>query len=56
MKKTIFFDMNETLLNLSLLEKQLEKHFEDAFVLTYWFITHQGIKTFISYQKQNAVA
>ena len=38
MKKAVFFDMNETLLNLSLLKKQFEKHFEDAFVLKYWFI------------------
>lgn len=29
--------MNETLLNLSLLEKQFNKHFEDKYVLKYWF-------------------
>ena len=37
MKKAVFFDMNETLLNLSLLEKQFDKHFEDKYALKYWF-------------------
>ncbi|WP_299779289.1 haloacid dehalogenase type II [uncultured Formosa sp.] len=37
MKKAVFFDMNETLLNLSLLKTQFDKHFDDAYVLKYWF-------------------
>ena len=37
MKKAIFFDMNETLLNLSLLKQQFNKHFDDKYVLKYWF-------------------
>ena len=37
MKKAVFFDMNETLLNLSLLGAQFDKHFEDKYVLKYWF-------------------
>ncbi|HEX8932010.1 MAG TPA: haloacid dehalogenase type II [Patescibacteria group bacterium] len=37
MKKAIFFDMNETLLNLSLLKEQFNKHFDDKYVLKYWF-------------------
>jgi len=37
MKKAVFFDMNETLLNLSLLKKQFDKHFDDKYVLKYWF-------------------
>ncbi|WP_068475737.1 haloacid dehalogenase type II [Saccharicrinis aurantiacus] len=35
--KAVFFDMNETLLNLSVLKKQFDKHFEDKYVLKYWF-------------------
>jgi 2-haloacid dehalogenase len=37
MKRAIFFDMNETLLNLSLLKQQFDKHFDDNYVLKYWF-------------------
>lgn len=33
----MFFDMNETLLNLSLLKTQFDKHFDDAYALKYWF-------------------
>lgn len=35
--KAVFFDMNETLLNLGLLKKQFDKHFDDKYVLKYWF-------------------
>jgi 2-haloacid dehalogenase len=37
MKKAVFFDMNETVLNLSLLQKQFDKHFNDPYILKYWF-------------------
>lgn len=37
MIKAAFFDMNETLLNLSLLKIQFDKHFDDKYVLKYWF-------------------
>lgn len=37
MIKAVFFDMNETLLNLSLLKIQFDKHFDDKYVLKYWF-------------------
>ncbi|MDX1349731.1 MAG: haloacid dehalogenase type II [Putridiphycobacter sp.] len=37
MIKAVFFDMNETLLNLSLLKNQFDKHFDDDHVLKYWF-------------------
>ncbi|WP_159023544.1 haloacid dehalogenase type II [Formosa sp. L2A11] len=37
MKKAVFFDMNETLLNLSVLKTEFDKHFNDAYVLKYWF-------------------
>lgn len=37
MKKAVFFDMNQTLLNLSLLKNQFDQHFEDTYVLKYWF-------------------
>ncbi|QLE00352.1 haloacid dehalogenase type II [Galbibacter sp. BG1] len=37
MIKAIFFDMNETLLNLNLLKEEFDKHFEDPYVLKYWF-------------------
>ncbi|APZ47418.1 haloacid dehalogenase, type II [Polaribacter reichenbachii] len=37
MIKAVFFDMNETLLNLSLLQAQFDKHFNDKYVLKYWF-------------------
>jgi 2-haloacid dehalogenase len=37
MIKAVFFDMNETLLNLSLLKKSFDKSFDDDYVLKYWF-------------------
>lgn len=37
MIKAVFFDMNETLLNLNSLKVQFEKHFEDKYVSKYWF-------------------
>lgn len=37
MIKAVFFDMNETLLNLSLLKKSFDKYFDDDYVLKYWF-------------------
>ncbi|MCM5661458.1 haloacid dehalogenase type II [Galbibacter mesophilus] len=37
MIRAVFFDMNETLLNLNLLDKEFKKYFEDPFVLKYWF-------------------
>jgi len=37
MIKAVFFDMNETMLNLSLLEQNFNKHFDDKYVLKYWF-------------------
>ncbi len=38
MTKAIFFDMNETLLNLSLLKTHFDKHFDDKYALRYWFM------------------
>ncbi|MGV8982195.1 haloacid dehalogenase type II [Clostridium sp.] len=35
--KTVFFDMNETLLNLNLLKENFNKYFDDEYVLKYWF-------------------
>ncbi|MFO8069997.1 MAG: haloacid dehalogenase type II [Alkalibacterium sp.] len=37
MIKTVLFDMNETLLDLSVLKENFGKHFEDKYVLKYWF-------------------
>jgi len=37
MIKAVFFDMNETILNLSLLKKNFAKSFDDDYVLKYWF-------------------
>jgi 2-haloacid dehalogenase len=37
MTKAVFFDMNETLLNLSVLKNQFDKYFDDKYVLKYWF-------------------
>ncbi len=37
MIKVVFFDMNETVLNLSLLKESFGKYFDDAFVVKYWF-------------------
>jgi 2-haloacid dehalogenase len=35
--KAVFFDMNETLLNLSLLTENFNKSFDNKYVLKYWF-------------------
>ncbi|WP_372880494.1 haloacid dehalogenase type II [Psychromonas sp.] len=37
MIKAVFFDMNETMLNLSLLKNNFDKSFDDKYVLKYWF-------------------
>jgi 2-haloacid dehalogenase len=37
MIKAVFFDMNETLLNLSLLKEKFDKYFDDDYILKYWF-------------------
>jgi 2-haloacid dehalogenase len=37
MKKAVFFDMNETLLDLSLLKEHFNEHFDDPYILKYWF-------------------
>jgi len=37
MIKAVFFDMNETILNLSLLKENFAKSFDDDYVLKYWF-------------------
>lgn len=37
MIKTVLFDMNETLLDLSVLKENFDKYFEDKYVLKYWF-------------------
>ncbi|WP_212745563.1 hypothetical protein [Marinilactibacillus psychrotolerans] len=37
MIKTVLFDMNETLLNLSLLKENFNKHFDDPAIPKYWF-------------------
>lgn len=37
MIKTVFFDMNETLLNLNLLKENFNKYIDDEYVLKYWF-------------------
>lgn len=37
MIKAIYFDMNETLLDLSSLQIQFDKYFDSEFVLKYWF-------------------
>jgi len=37
MIKAVFFDINETLLNIGALEQQFAKHFDDKYVLKYWF-------------------
>ena len=35
--KAVFFDMNETLLNLSVLKKEFDKYFDDQYAIKYWF-------------------
>ena len=37
MIKCVFFDMNETLLDLELLEKKFKTYFNDSWALKYWF-------------------
>jgi 2-haloacid dehalogenase len=37
MIKAVFFDMNETLLNLGLLKEKFDKYFNDNYVMKYWF-------------------
>lgn len=37
MIKAVFFDMNETVLNLSRLKESFGKHFDDDYVVKYWF-------------------
>lgn len=37
MKKAVFFDMNETLLNLNVLKVQFDKYFSDNYAMKYWF-------------------
>ncbi len=37
MIKAAFFDMNETLLNLSVLKQTFDKYFSDDYVVKYWF-------------------
>lgn len=37
MIKTVLFDMNETMLDLSLLKENFDKYFDDSYVLKYWF-------------------
>lgn len=37
MKKAVFFDINETLLNLGILQVHFDKSFDDKYVLKYWF-------------------
>ncbi|MEC6748052.1 haloacid dehalogenase type II [Marinilactibacillus sp. XAAS-LB27] len=39
MIKAVLFDMNETLLNLSLLKEKFAQHFEGDFAMAYWFKT-----------------
>lgn len=39
MIKAVLFDMNETLLNLSLLKEKFAQHFEGNFAMAYWFKT-----------------
>jgi 2-haloacid dehalogenase len=35
--KAVFFDINETLLDLNFLKKSFDKSFDDKYVLKYWF-------------------
>ncbi len=37
MTKAVFFDMNETLLNLGVLKESFDNYFSDKYVLKYWF-------------------
>ncbi|GEM02741.1 2-haloacid dehalogenase [Halolactibacillus halophilus] len=38
MIKAIFFDMNETLLDLNKLQVKFDKYFNDRYVMKYWFV------------------
>jgi 2-haloacid dehalogenase len=55
MIKAVFFDMNETLLNLSLLKKSFDKSFDDDYVLKYWFtkLLHTSTVTGIMNEYKN---
>ena len=37
MTKAVFFDMNETLMNLSVLKERFDTYFDDKYVYRYWF-------------------
>ncbi|MGB5981641.1 MAG: haloacid dehalogenase type II [Nonlabens sp.] len=37
MKRAVCFDMNETLINLNLLEDKFREHFKDPYAMKYWF-------------------
>jgi len=37
MVKAVFFDMNETLMDLSVLKGQFDKYFDDKYAMKYWF-------------------
>lgn len=63
MKKAIFFDMNETLLNLSLLKEQFDHYFDDTFALKYWFtmLLHSstvigGMGSYVDFGKLSSAA
>ncbi len=38
MIKAVFFDMNETMLNLNLLQKSFSKYFDHDYIMKYWFV------------------
>lgn len=37
MVEAVFFDVNETLLDLGLLKEKFDKHFNDEYIVKYWF-------------------
>ena len=55
MIKAVFFDMNETLLNLSLLKESFDKSFDDDYVVKYWFtkLLHTSTVTGIMNEYKN---
>ena len=55
MIKAVFFDMNETLLNLSLLKESFDKSFDDEYALKYWFtkLLHTSTVTGIMNEYKN---
>ena len=55
MIKVVFFDMNETLLNLSLLKESFDKSFDDDYVVKYWFtkLLHTSTVTGIMNEYKN---